>query len=325
MHIREVWLLSILITTYNVEKYIEECLDSVKKCCEWINYEICIVDDVSKDDTVNIINQWISKNKNIKVIFEQNKKNCWPWWANQHAYLLSKWEFITFLDGDDFLIRNLKDKIDILKKDSNKKLVYGNAYIYKNNILTKEEKQPNIKDLYGNSVEETLKQISINVPQLIITWTVIRWSFMDEIGWFDENCLSNDYLLNIKIFKNINEINEVSFDRNPVFWYRVHWWNISYNRERMRKLIKQVIDNYVPVKYKDTAYCNLHYSFANQYAMTYNIKKAFYHLKEGIDFKFSMKRIIVFIILLIFPYSLMKAIWNILPKSIKKNSIKIFH
>jgi len=320
MHERKTGLLSILITTYNIEKYIVECLDSVKKYCKWIDYEICIVDDVSKDNTVDVVKKRINDNPKIKVNFKQNDKNVGPWATNQHAYLLSKWEFITFIDGDDFFIKWLHNKIEILKKNKNIKVVYGNAYIYKNNILTTEEKQPYLEKLYWNSVEETLKKISINVPQLIITWTVIRWSFMDKIGWFDEKCLSNDYLLNMKIFKTIKNIKEVAFDKIPVFGYRVHWWNISYNKERMRKLITEVINNYVPEQYKRQAYCNLHYSFANQYAMAYETKKAFYHLWKAINIKFSIKNLIIFIALLILPYKFIKRIWKFIPSRIKNTN-----
>ena len=69
-------LLSICVAAYNVESYIEECLNSIRDIeKEYSNKEIIIVNDCSKDNSKQVIQRWISKNKDIKVIYSDNKKN----------------------------------------------------------------------------------------------------------------------------------------------------------------------------------------------------------------------------------------------------------
>ena len=69
-------LLSICVAAYNVEPYIEECLNSIRDIeSSYENKEIIIVNDCSKDNSKQIIQSWISKNKDIKVIYSDNKKN----------------------------------------------------------------------------------------------------------------------------------------------------------------------------------------------------------------------------------------------------------
>lgn len=60
-------LLSIVIPTYNGEKYLKEALDSIL-CQTFQDWELIVVDDCSTDETKNIINQYISEDKRIRMI-----------------------------------------------------------------------------------------------------------------------------------------------------------------------------------------------------------------------------------------------------------------
>lgn len=59
--------LSIVIPTYNVEKYIRECLDSCINQTFKGEYEIICVDDGSTDNTIKIIEEYTTKN-NVTLI-----------------------------------------------------------------------------------------------------------------------------------------------------------------------------------------------------------------------------------------------------------------
>ena len=62
---------SILVPVYNVEKYIEECIESlINQTYE--NLEIILVDDGSPDGCPGICDEYASKDKRIKVIHKQN-------------------------------------------------------------------------------------------------------------------------------------------------------------------------------------------------------------------------------------------------------------
>ncbi|MDR0370032.1 MAG: glycosyltransferase [Candidatus Peribacteria bacterium] len=68
-------ILSICIATYNVEKYILQCLNSIKNKESTINKEIIIVDDKSSDSTIEKIHQRIQENPEIPTTLHSNKNN----------------------------------------------------------------------------------------------------------------------------------------------------------------------------------------------------------------------------------------------------------
>lgn len=90
-------LVSVIIPVYNVGKYLDECIESILS--QTIsNFEIILVDDGSTDDSLNICNKY--KNKNVIVIHQENSGVSA---ARNAGIKVAKSEFITFVDGDDWL------------------------------------------------------------------------------------------------------------------------------------------------------------------------------------------------------------------------------
>ena len=66
--------LSMILPAYNVAGYIDACLESVtQQDIPASDYEIIIVNDGSTDDTPRHIEQWAAKNRNIRVINQENQ------------------------------------------------------------------------------------------------------------------------------------------------------------------------------------------------------------------------------------------------------------
>ena len=113
---------SILITTYNTEKYIGEAIRSV--VCQELpfEWELLVGDDGSKDKTVDIVNEWINQYpENIKLFVHsrEEKGKIGSRAAKNRAFLLEKaqGEYIHYLDGDDcFLgVDTIKSEVEILE------------------------------------------------------------------------------------------------------------------------------------------------------------------------------------------------------------------
>ena len=62
---------SIIVPCYNVEKYIERCLNSLINQ-EYKNIEILCIDDGSKDNTKEIIENFLEKDKRIQYFYKEN-------------------------------------------------------------------------------------------------------------------------------------------------------------------------------------------------------------------------------------------------------------
>lgn len=91
--------LSIIIPVYNVERYLAECLDSVKSFS--FDYELIIVNDGSTDSSLDIINTFASNfNGDLQII---NKKNGGLSSARNAGMNVASGDYFCFLDSDDYL------------------------------------------------------------------------------------------------------------------------------------------------------------------------------------------------------------------------------
>lgn len=117
--------LSIIIPCYNVEKYVDNCLDSLKKQLKNIDYEIIMIDDCSIDKTLEVIKKRIDK-KDLNIKLLENENNIGAGASRNKAIKEAKYEYISFIDSDDYVDDNyyevmlskiIKDKADIVACD----------------------------------------------------------------------------------------------------------------------------------------------------------------------------------------------------------------
>ena len=94
---------SIIIPVYNVEKYLKKCLESVYNQT-YKNYEVIVVNDGTKDNSMDIV-----KNYPAKVI---NQKNQGLSVARNNGVEKASGEYILFLDSDDYIEKGLLKEIN---------------------------------------------------------------------------------------------------------------------------------------------------------------------------------------------------------------------
>lgn len=92
-------LISIIVPVYKVEKYLPTCIESVQKQ-SYFNWELILVDDGSPDVCPQICEEYANHDDRIKVIHKENGRVAK---ARNAALRVAKGEYITFLDGDDYL------------------------------------------------------------------------------------------------------------------------------------------------------------------------------------------------------------------------------
>lgn len=92
-------LISIILPSYNLEKYIAETIESVITQT-YNNWELLITDDCSTDKTVEIITSYALKDPRIKLF--QLKKNSGAGVARNNSISQASGRYIAFLDGDDW-------------------------------------------------------------------------------------------------------------------------------------------------------------------------------------------------------------------------------
>ncbi len=98
-----------LIVTYNSDKYISRCLNSLVNQT-YKDFDVIIVDDGSTDNTKEIIeNDFISKYDNIKYFYKENTGVAD---SRNYAISLVSSEYFTFVDSDDYVSCDLLKEID---------------------------------------------------------------------------------------------------------------------------------------------------------------------------------------------------------------------
>ncbi|GAB3531515.1 hypothetical protein GCM10027443_13870 [Pontibacter brevis] len=93
-------LVSVLMTAYNREKYIAEAIESVLRST-YTNFELIIVDDKSKDGTVDIAKSYAANDNRVKVFINDVNLGDYPN-RNKAAYY-AKGKYIKYLDSDDVI------------------------------------------------------------------------------------------------------------------------------------------------------------------------------------------------------------------------------
>lgn len=91
-------LVSIIVPVYNAEKFIDDTIKSILQQT-YNNYELILVNDCSKDKTLEILKEYSKKDKRIKVI--ENKKNLGVALTRNNGIKEAKGEYICFIDADD--------------------------------------------------------------------------------------------------------------------------------------------------------------------------------------------------------------------------------
>ncbi|MBE6149980.1 MAG: glycosyltransferase [Firmicutes bacterium] len=114
--------LTIIIPCYNVENYIEKCLDSIiKQSIE--KYEIILIDDCSKDNTLNIIKKFKKEHSNLDITVLNNETNMGAGASRNLAVSKAKFDYISFVDSDDILSENYYKEMLIELNKSNASVV----------------------------------------------------------------------------------------------------------------------------------------------------------------------------------------------------------
>ncbi|WP_051545390.1 glycosyltransferase family 2 protein [Butyrivibrio sp. MC2021] len=92
-------LISIIVPSYNVEKFLDACVDSI--CSQtYDNLEIILVDDGSTDSTGALCDSWKEKDSRIRVIHQENRGLSG---ARNAGIRAAKGEYLSFIDSDDII------------------------------------------------------------------------------------------------------------------------------------------------------------------------------------------------------------------------------
>ena len=229
---------SIIVPVYNVEKYIEKCLNSlVKQTMEDI--EIIIVNDGSKDNSINVINKFIKRYPEKIQYLE--KENGGLSDARNYGLPYAKGEYIAFLDSDDYVEEDMYEKMYKLAKKENSDMVECD-FIWE----------------YPNKQKEDIGQIYTNKKQMLEKVRVVAWNKLIKTNIVIENKITFPKGYRYEdvefTYKLVPYLNKVSFLKKPCVHYVQRENSISNLQNERTKEIFNVLDHVLDFYKKNNIY-----------------------------------------------------------------------
>lgn len=185
-------LVSVVLPIYNVEKYMDRCINSIINQT-YKNLEIILVDDGSPDNCPQKCDDWGIKDSRIKVV---HKKNAGLGMARNTGIENATGDYICFIDSDDYIeLDTIETCIKKLTADHSDIAIYGFKSVNNDGTINKTTIPHSPKILYkGREVQD------IFLPQLIAPikgdWGIIMSSWC---------CLYNMKLINNTNFRFVSE------------------------------------------------------------------------------------------------------------------------
>lgn len=116
---------SIVVPIYNVEKYLERCINSlIQQTMK--NIEIILVDDGSTDSSSTICDEYCGIDKRIRIIHQNNQG---LGFARNTGINAAKGEYIAFIDSDDYIKKEMMDDLYHIAIKSNADAVISGGFI----------------------------------------------------------------------------------------------------------------------------------------------------------------------------------------------------
>ncbi len=192
--------ISIVLPTYNGEKYIKKSIESVIYQT-YQNWELIIVNDCSKDNTLEIITNYAEIEPRIKVISNEINKKL-PASLNV-GFSAATGDFFTWTSDDNvYHIDALEKMVNIMEQDHNIDMVYADF---------------NVVDLEGNLLRHvyTKSPDELRFENVIGACFLYQRSLAEKIGHYDTTLfLAEDYEYWIRAYLNgkIRHVSETLYD-----------------------------------------------------------------------------------------------------------------
>lgn len=223
--------LSIVVPSYNVEQYVADCLKScVQQEIDKSEYEIIVVNDGSKDSTLDVVNSFLEKNTtaNIRVVSQENRGLSA---TRNRGITLAQGDYIWFVDSDDWIMEN-----SLLSLFEHVQSHHQPDIVALNTILRKEtEETAIIRNLPSDSGDgKYIYDHSYIFPYSGAPFYLIKRDFLlrNELkfmeGIYFEDCLFTPTVLSMT--------RKCSYYAKPVYIYRMRENSITTSSISEKKL-----------------------------------------------------------------------------------------
>ena len=225
------YLISIIVPIYNVDKYLEECIESLKNQT-YKNLEIILINDGSADNSEQICREEAKQDNRIVFI---NKKNGGAASAKNKGLKVAKGDYITFVDSDDFIEPDMIEyMVNTIKKYNSDIIQCSFINLYKNTEKFKQDK----------IVEQRIS--SKDFLELFLTkwYSSLFWNklfkreVIENIFFTEGRCIDDEFFT----YKCVINSKSIVTSNKIVYNYRMRKSGVMKSESSQKQILKDRVD-----------------------------------------------------------------------------------
>ncbi len=216
--------ISVIVPVYNVEKFVEECVQSIINQT-LTDIEIILINDNSKDNSNEICKELLKKDSRISLYQSEGKGVSK---ARNIGISVAKGEWISFVDSDDWLEENMMEELYNVACKGKSDIIMCDSYINKGEEQTINEFYYEEKIIAGKEKEELQIQAVVPIeghykPQGIpcgVPWAKLynkEFILKNNLKYKTNLPRRQDMIFNLEAFEKTNEINYI---QKKLYHYR---------------------------------------------------------------------------------------------------------
>ncbi len=246
-------LVSVVVPCYNHENYVQECIQSIIDQ-DYINIELIIIDDGSKDGSVDKIKEMLNickkRFKHFEFRSRQNKGLCA---TLNEAIIWCSGEYFSPIASDDKMLKNkISLQIQFMEKHTSFPACGGKIIkIYDDGRMVKSSNFIKFKKL--GFKDFILHKKSIPAPTLLY-----RFSDLRSIGGYPEDISVEDWFMLLKLTETGKSLAVLP---DLLCFYRIHVNNFSKNYIKVYESHLKILKNYKNSEYFDEAIRKVNYIY----------------------------------------------------------------
>lgn len=204
-------MISIIVPVYNSERWVQKCVESLINQT-YMDIEILLINDGSKDNSINILRDFEKKDSRIRV-FDKNNEGVSK--ARNLGIQEARGEFIQFVDSDDYIEPDMCEKM--LKAIQGADMAICGMRIHQDGKILREPHLPDKTYLLRESIDNyfELRKINLGPCNKLYRKNKITDLFKEDISLGEDTLFVLSYMNNINIINSISDIlYNVSLDNN---------------------------------------------------------------------------------------------------------------
>ena len=233
-------MISVIVPVYNVERYLEECLNSIQQQ-SYTDIEVILVNDGSTDHSKTICERYCEEDSRFYLLNQTNQGQSV---ARNVGVAASKGEFIAFVDSDDIIQKNYLEKL-MQYMTEEVDIVESNFTVSKKDFLVENSKETRI--LFEGNSNEAVKIFPNHVLSVNPVTKLYRRKIVESLP-YPEGLIFEDVYCGIGMLKYIRKIIKIDYKG---YYYRQHGTSTMHRKFTEKNLDVFTVSDKLVEMYSD--------------------------------------------------------------------------